>query len=234
MSDSEAATPPSPIASYVDPVDNTAPGLILGLNAVVGSIWWIITMFFYVKNESSDPDLTTIDGIATVPIGWWWERIADTSIGNYTYLALALFMNWVFYFVVSVMEMIAWALYLVADMELAKFWFGTIGYWGTLIAYALPPLFAIIHIADKLTGETGAFPGSWCLFLIIPGVIMWIAGGILHVFYAPAFIQHINAQKPAACVCDLTEVEDLDEDADDEARAVWDAAKAERARACEQ
>lgn len=226
-------TAESPIEFYVDPVDNTAPGLILGLNAVVGSMWWIITMFFYVKNEDSDADLITIDGTQTIPIGWWWERMGDV-IGDYRYLSLSLFLNWIFYFVVSVMEMIAWAFYLVGDMQLAALWFGTVGYWGTLIAYVIPPLFAIIHIADKLKGETGAWPGSYCLFLIIPEIIMWIAGGVLHVFFAPAFIQHIIAQKPPTCQCDLTEVADLTEDADEEEKAVWEAAKAERARACEQ
>lgn len=100
-------------------------------------------MLVYLKNVDADANLATINGSQTVPIGWWWERIGEVN-GTYVYLALSLMMTFFFYFAVSVIELIAWIIFLTGDMAFARLWFSTVGYWGTIIAYALPWIFAAV------------------------------------------------------------------------------------------
>ena len=59
-------------------------------------------------------------------------------------LAVALLMNLLFYTTGAVIELIAFGMYSNNDMEFAYYWFNTVGYWGSLIAYFLPPFFAVL------------------------------------------------------------------------------------------
>ena len=88
-----------------------AAGTWLGVQACIGVVWWILNMFVYVKNTASDANLTLINGSESVPIGWWWERAGETG-GIYVYLAISLMMTFIFYFFVSVIELVAWIIYL--------------------------------------------------------------------------------------------------------------------------
>ena len=86
-------------------------GVWLGVQACIGTFWWLLNMFVYVKNTSADADITLINGSATVPVGWWWERAGELN-GVYVYLAISLIMTFIFYFFVSVIEMVAWIIYM--------------------------------------------------------------------------------------------------------------------------
>jgi len=33
-----------------DPVNDSFPGLLIGISSMVGTAWWIITWFVYIKN----------------------------------------------------------------------------------------------------------------------------------------------------------------------------------------
>lgn len=54
--------------------------------------------------------------------------------------------NWIFYMCVSLIEMIAWAVWMTGtnDGGFARFYFGTVGYWGTIVAYFMPFLLSLI------------------------------------------------------------------------------------------
>lgn len=56
-------------------IGNSVPGEVLGIQAFVGTAWWIIGMFLYIKNVSADR-LQLNDRTETFPILWWWEQIA--------------------------------------------------------------------------------------------------------------------------------------------------------------
>jgi len=44
---------------YVPSVSGT-PGIILGVQSIIVTMWWVLIMFVYVKNVSTDADLMTI------------------------------------------------------------------------------------------------------------------------------------------------------------------------------
>lgn len=152
MSDPEAVVEGEATAEVVppepfDPSTHTAPGLILGIQAILGTCWWIISMFAYLKNASTDANLQNLAGYDTIAIGWWWERLVEAS-GKYVWLSASLLMTFITYFVVSVIELIAWVYYKFGQYDLARFYFSTIGYWGSLVAYFIPPFFGVIHMVD--------------------------------------------------------------------------------------
>ena len=57
----------------VDPRDDDAPGIWLGVQAIFGTIWWILIMFVYVKNSDSDTLPLTSGADAGIPLAWWWN-----------------------------------------------------------------------------------------------------------------------------------------------------------------
>lgn len=145
-------------------------------------------MFVFIKNSATDK-LTTIAGSETVPIAWWWERIGEVN-GNYVMISVSLMLSWMFYLIVSVVEVISWCLYISGSFEFARFYFSTIGYWGSIIFYAFPWIFALIQLVTK---TTLAFPGSWGIFQFMVSLVLWIYTGLVHIFYIDDFVQFIDA-----------------------------------------
>ena len=43
--------------------ENTFPGLLLGINSLFSTLWWVVVLTVYVKNHSSDENLKSIAGI---------------------------------------------------------------------------------------------------------------------------------------------------------------------------
>jgi len=86
-------------ASALEPYDaskDSVPGLILGIQAMLGTAWWIVGMFTYIKNNSNDANLQTIAGVDTFPILWWWERLGEKAeeeetTPKYQWIAFSLF-----------------------------------------------------------------------------------------------------------------------------------------------
>lgn len=182
------------------PIDEAAlgdywPGLILGINACFGTLWWILSWFIYIKNSPNDSKLKNKASAEVVPIGFFWERI-DERGGSYTYLSLSMLFTFLGYLIVSVLEMVAWILYIV-DMPA---WFGwyvnIIGYYGAINLYLIPPIFSILHIALTLEGKITQTPGSYCVFLTIIGVTMWLLNSFLHIFFAERLAAHIAKTVP--------------------------------------
>lgn len=195
------------IITYVKKSDDPElASSLLGIQACLGTAWWLLISLFYFNNTSTDPDLTTIGGsTVAIPILWWWERMAESG-GAYVYLAFCLMWNFVVYGVVSVVEMVAWIMYLMGDMKFARFYFSTIGYWGSIVTYAFPWVFAVCQLASTMRGITFSFPGVWTLALFIIGSILWIVCGQLHIFFVPAFVMRIDELTGANCMCSIPEV----------------------------
>lgn len=214
----------------VDPVNDTMPGLLLGIQAIVGTVWWLLTMFLYIGSNASDK--LQVASADSIPLIWMWSAIGTTAT---MWQALSHLATLIFYLVVSVIELVAWIVWTVAaDGEFATLWIGTIGYWGSLIAYVLPPVFALLHLimatgSGGLGGVTTADGGTHDLFLMIAGFTLWIVHGLLHILFVPAFLAHIAAQP---CVCSVEAPEALAEDADEEAAAAHAEAVAEHEKTC--
>jgi len=198
----------------VDARFDFVPGAILGLQSIIGTIWWFMIMLVYLKNSSNGANLTNLAGYEVAPIGWFWERATEIN-GKYVLLAWSLMLSWVAYFIVSVIEMFAWLFYLWDNYAFPRFWFSTIGYWGSIGGYFLGPLFALIYFGASLSGSPSSFPGTWTLFVFITGTVLWLVHGLLHIFFVPAFLNYIDAQPAKACECDILPVRPIAEDATD-------------------
>jgi len=211
----------------VDPVNDTMPGLLLGIQAIIGTVWWLLTMFLYIGNNTSDT--LTVSGTASIPFLWMFSNLGTAAS---MMQALSLLLTFVFYMVVSVVELVAWIVFMTGDGAFAKLWMGLIGYWGSLIAYVVPPVFAMLHAllaSPNLAGVATANGFTHDLFLMIAGFTLWIAHGLLHILFVPRFIAHVDAQP---CVCSMEMPEELAEDADDEAKEAHAAAMEEHSKVC--
>jgi len=87
---------------------------------------------------------------------------------------------------------------------------------------------AIIQITGGNVGDSSFFPGSWAIFLIIVGGLMWLVHALLHIFYVPGFLAYIDVQPPKACECDLPVIAPLAMNASDDDQVVREAEVARR------
>lgn len=146
---------------------------------MVGTVWWLIVCFLYIKNDSSDPNLRVLGGWDTLPVFWWWERL-DGKDDNVVYLVWSLVTGFFFYLFVSVGEFVAWIIYETGNLGWAQWYFRTIGYWGSCILYAFPFILMVLQIGVK--GQKN-FPGNWAVvFLCIEGAF-WLTSGAIHIWF---------------------------------------------------
>lgn len=148
------------------------------------------------------------------------------------------------YAIVSLVETIAWAMVSAGNVEFAAFYFSTVGYWGSIVGYALPWIFALLQIILTMNGATGAFPGTWTLVLFIVGLILWLAIGHIHIFLVPPFLESLGLgpannqasefQVPGSnnCVCTVPNVPTPGEFASVMDQAAYDVQVAQRDYAC--
>ena len=105
----------------------------------------VITLV-YIKNKSTDADLRTIRGVVVNhPISWWWERLNEDS-GNYLWLAWSLMIGFFAYLMGSVTELVMYMLYEAGHLGFALWYFRTMGYYTSVIVYAIPFILAIIQV----------------------------------------------------------------------------------------
>ena len=156
-------------------------------------------MFVYIRNDTLDLPLTNYNGDEVIPVAWWWERMwvaNDTrDITNYVFFALSLAFTFLVYLAVSVVELIAWIFYITdTDYSFARFYFSTIGYWGTLVGYGTPVLWIILHITlEQPKSYDIVFPQAWSCYILAFSLLWWLGFGYLHMVYAPKMVAHIDA-----------------------------------------
>lgn len=128
-----------------------------------------------------------------------------------------------FLFMISVTELVFWILWQVGQHQLndiGKLIFVLIGFWGILIGYAIPPIFALLHMIIAVgkggLGGGDTLPGyTQDLFLLIGGAVMWAGCGALHVLFVERFVNHMDATKKT-CESECVAPGELGEDATDE------------------
>ena len=115
--------------------------------------------------------------------------------GKYIHLSISLLLTWLFYLLVSVVELAAWVCYMVGEYAFPRFYFVTFGYWGSIVLYFLPPVFAIIHLTSELRWDLNTFPGSWTLVLAVVGGLLWIAHSLFHILLVKDFIDFVDGKE---------------------------------------
>jgi len=126
-----------------DPVNDSYPGLLIGISSTVGTVWWLLSWFVFIKNQANNSNLKTIGNQEVLPIGFFWERLSEVD-GEFVYLALSMFMTFFAFIIVSVVEFIGWVMYCVGEREFFVWWVRYIGYYGSAALYGMPVVFAII------------------------------------------------------------------------------------------
>merc|ERR1719203_1198327 len=239
MTEEEATTAEGEVAEEeveeveeaMDPAEDTLPVLLIGIQAMWGTLVWILTMFLYLK--TSDLDILMGDKI---PLTWFWDALSNANYG----FSGAMYMSYFFgYLIVSVIELVGWVLLKMGNAGLALMWTPLIGYWGSLILYLLPPLFAAFQLFFAVTsggfdGVSTAFGYTNALVLgLIIGGISWLAHELIHFLFTDRFVAHVLATMPKGCECTGEMPEEPAEDTDEEALAAYEEAMAAYKEACD-
>jgi hypothetical protein len=220
-----------PEATVIEPRYNLQPGHMLGGQATLGTIWWLASFLLYLKNTEDDADLVALNGGTIFPIGWFWERVAEPN-GLYNYFAIALMANFFMYAITSAVEFAAFIIYLNGDPFFAAFWFSTVGYYGSIVGLALPWIMCAVFIQDTMGGKTDFFPGNWVTFNLVVTLIMWIGMSAFHIYWVPDFLAHVAALPARECICNIPNVEPVDDEASEALKAEFKRASEEREALC--
>jgi hypothetical protein len=196
------------------PINDTGSALALGIAAVLGTAWWLVSFF-------------VLPGVvpSSIPItGLWSSMFKD-------WMTVAYFSNWVIYLLISFIEMIAWFVYLTGEPVFMLIWSSTVNFWGCLIIYVLPWMFAVLDIALAITPSEA----SW--FIFGGSIGMWLILGIINILFTDRFIGHAFALMETGMPgkqCDCSACKDVPEEFRDEKRAddlrVWIEACEQRCR----
>jgi hypothetical protein len=196
--------------------EDTMPHIMIGLNALLSTVWWLVLFFVYVQTTTSDR-LTPV-----YPIAWLWTNLNDTSMG---WVAISYFTTVLSYFMVSFIELLAWFIYLIGDPGLMIFWTPVFGMWGGIILYILPWLFAIFHLTFD-TNDGGIAVGQTSngfnndLFLIVGGGFFWLYSLLVHFAFTNRFLAHAATIKQP-CIC--RDYPPLEKGANDDQKAKYKA-----------
>lgn len=117
-----------------------------------------------------------------MPLLFFWGRITETN-GEYIYLAGSLLFTFFGYLLVSLIELIAWIFYMLGEPGFFAFFASIVGYYGSLVLYVIPVMFAIMHIAITLKGTITATPGAYLVYLITGGTLFWLINVFVHVYF---------------------------------------------------
>jgi len=145
-----------------------------------------------------------VNNVSTVPVGWFWYFLSSPTYG---WTAASYLAGFIAYLMTSVVEFVAWFLYLSGNGWLFGWWVSQVGWWGAVVGLVFPWVFAVFQIS--FTTENGGLPspaseyGNNAIFLIIVNLIMWMMNAGLHVVMAPRLLCHINSRPKIVKLCPL-------------------------------
>lgn len=175
-----------------DPATDFYPGTIMGVQACLGTFWWILSWFMYIKHETTFN--LTVENKASFTLAWAFENLSSTQYG---WAAASVFVTFWIHLITSLVEFIAWIYWLYDDGGLLGWWASTIGWWGSVLIMPIPVLFAIFQVAFPvaLGGFNGAFEqeiGEFSMWLIFVAGLVWLFSGLTHVIYSPRLLAQVN------------------------------------------
>jgi hypothetical protein len=181
-------------AQLIPAKDDYAPGTLIAIQAVVGTLWWIASMFAYSANSSQ---LKNSRAAETVPIIWLWEFLGNPSGGYTAAMYLTVFLMQAF---VSVVELIAWFFYIHGKNWWLGWWVAYPGWYAAVYGLTLPWIFSILQLVLPVDdGGLGGIStnefGNNSIAMTIMNMIMWFSGALVHALMAPRLGCHI-ATKP--------------------------------------
>ena len=152
--------------------------LMIGIASIIGTAWWIITLFLYPRATGET----------------WYIPISDMWFGNFTFINASYVCTWVFYLFGSVLEFIAWIGFVTGPTNGQFFimWVQHVSLHLTGWFYLLPPLFATMAIGF----EEGFTPANNPAFVLmdVVGLTMWVVIGSIHLLYKGRLEKHIQSR----------------------------------------
>lgn len=208
-----------------NPETDYFPGWIMGVQAMVGTLWWFVSWFVYIKKVPTFNLKIDIDGYGadnTITLAWMFEHLMSTQYG---WVAASLFTSFWLHMLTSLVELIAFlALWIWGDYTLFGWWTSNIGWWGSVGLGPLPVIFALLQIVLDVKKGGFAFNvdqefGAFSVWLVIVSAIVWLFGGLVHIIFTPRLLaQTMYGSIPDSCKCDaVTPLNPLASRADKEA-----------------
>lgn len=89
-------------------------------------------------------------------LAWAFDNITSTQYG---WISASVMTSFFIHIATSLVEFLSWFWWLAGDGRLFGWWTEHIGWWGSVIAFPVPVLFAILQLA--LDTEMGGFEGNY-------------------------------------------------------------------------
>ena len=125
--------------------DGKTAGLALGVQAILGTIWWTACLFVFIPNTYN---LSYYGTDLDIPIAWFWYNLGNPTHGwtaTYGWTAASYLSIFILYVVGRVVETMTFILYLYEDyVNDMAVWVTTGGYWISVIGYMVPLTFSIL------------------------------------------------------------------------------------------
>jgi len=158
--------------------------------SMIGTLLWVWSWLYYGKTTYEDK---TMYPYGEPPLAWFWMNLASGTMGWTAASYLSYF--WL-YALISVVEFAAWCMYISGDKWFFELW-SVVAKWGSLIAYTIPPIFAMLQLVLPATSGGLATTVSDgyinAVMLLIWGAINWLYQLIVHFIYVERLGNHIHA-----------------------------------------
>lgn len=169
---------------------------MFSVQAWLGFVWWIASMFIYIRNFQQ---MKGQAGLDTIPLFWFFEYLTDP---NYGWTAGSLLTNFVSGAIVALVEVVGFFFYLYGRPDLLVYWTTTVGFWFSTGFMILPWLFSIFQLSfdgehGGLSGDTSVEYGFYTMFLLCGNLFAWLNSSMVHVFLSDRLRCHVEATAPA-------------------------------------
>ena len=71
-------------------------------------MWWVTAFFVYIPTDKLDTTMSSY----RMPVRWYWEKLQSETMG----WTAAFYYSNMFVYLISVLEMIAWCMYITGDV----------------------------------------------------------------------------------------------------------------------
>lgn len=186
--------------------------LMIGGDSIICTLWWFIWGWFvYIETNSSDATMCINSDclVKTVPIAWFWNSLTHTTL---SWTALQYLWIWLFYMLISVPEMIFWAMHMAGSPPIGTYlfnmWVSWPGLYGGWILYMFTFIWPIVQMTSLSSISQPGYTNAAIQLAML--TMSWLFTGIVHVLGYP----YINRmyERTLAPVVEETVVEDVVEE----------------------
>merc|ERR1711957_971444 len=115
-----------------------------------------------------------------MPVRWYWEKLQSETMG----WTAAFYYSNMFVYLISVLEMIAWCMYITGDVWYLM-WMAKSAMWASIGLYGIPVIFILMYMS--FTIPQGGIAWTWYkpgyingLFYLIVGTVWWLFHSLIH------------------------------------------------------